>query len=177
MISNRQEWTFVENTVAINDNFHRHGLNWKTYYNIKKCSFTIVNSKASEEATKEVKKIFKKATSTNVKGIRGFLLKDDLSNAQVLLSNADDILQIGNQSARQEVIALTELEATKTKLALNNIFKEEKYTHFYVAITAETKLRADGISPMVSRSEKCNVRTKFEQIFYLISRHYHLFLN
>lgn len=147
--------------MAINDNFHRHGLIWKQYYNIKKCSFTQSESKASEEDTKAVKIKFRSATSKNTKGIKGFLLKDDLSNAQALLSKADDISQIGIQSARQEVIALTELEAAKTKVALNKIFREEQYIYFYAAITAEIKLKADGISPMVSSNEvRTPVRTQ-----------------
>lgn len=132
----------VEQAIELNDSYHRHQYLWICHYNKHKCKLDFAESTRDTPETKLLAKAFKQCAKEQFRGIQYFLISEDLANASQILLNTDDIIMDCNLSLAEAARKNMEWEAQQSAIFLTNLFKDEIFQRFYVAVSGgdESKL-------------------------------------
>lgn len=150
-ISSQQLQVHIDHTMELNDTFNRHKIIWVSHYSDRHCTIKTIDSTAKDDQTREIIAMFREGVQLKFRGIKYWLMGNDLEMAFVVLQDTDDFLDDGEvYSLRQETLKLVTMQAANSKILLSEIFKKEIFQLFFAAEEFEKNLDTLTISRVIA---------------------------
>jgi hypothetical protein len=162
-ISVQQGKLVVDQVLEMNDSVNRHQYLWICHYRKYRCEYKVLEQIGQTDEMKNLATRFRDCAKLRFKGIKYYLIADDLCNAQDILVNTDDQLQQGTNMTLVEMSkAMIEMEAHASSRALREVFKHDIFRKFYVAINEKVE------SPLMEDNIMMNLKPKVFRFLQVI---------